>query len=121
MVQYVFDGASLAASTSSPNYLAGDKVAQASYPRTVQAIAVVIQLNTPALGDMSWELSAGPLLLATGQGQLGQTTGAEIRIPDDLQQVGQTIAPNTVLSLVMRNLDAGAAHSARVYFLMDRL
>lgn len=121
MVQYIFDGASLAASATSQNYLAGDRVQNAAYPRTIQGIAVVIQLNTPALGDISWELSAGPMLLATGQGILAQTTGNEVRNPDDFTPAGMMIPGNTALQLRVTNLDSGGAHSARVYFLLDRI
>lgn len=121
MVQYQFDGASLAASATSNNYFQGDKAQVAPYPRTLQGIAAIIQLNTPALGDMSWELSAGPLLLASGQGQLAQTTGGEVRNPDDFTPVGAIIPANTPLTLKMVNADSGGAHSARIYLLMDRI
>lgn len=121
MVQYKFDGASLAASATSQNYLAGDRVQNAPYPRTIQGIAVIVRDNTPALGDLNWELSAGPQLLATGEGILAQTTGNEVRNPDDFTPAGMVIPANTALQLRLTNADSGGAHSARVYFLLDRI
>lgn len=121
MVQYKFDGASIAASATSQNYLAGDRVQVAPYPRTILGMAVLVRDNTPALGDIAWELSAGPQLLATGEGQLAQSTGGEVRNPDDFTPVGMVVPANTALQLRVQNADAAGAHSARVYLLLDRI
>lgn len=121
MVQYKFDSASLAASATSQNVLAGDRLQVAPYPRTMQGIAVLVRDNTPALGDINWELYAGPQLLASGEGQLAQTTGGEVRNPDDFTPIGVGIPANTALQLRVVNADAAGAHSVRVYFLLDRI
>jgi len=121
MAKYIFTGADLAASATSPNYFQGDRIAQTNYQRTLQKMAVVVLQNTPALADFTWELSAGPQLLASGIGIVGQTTGEEVRNPDDYSDVFMAIPPNTALQLRLTNADAAATHNARVYLLMDRI
>lgn len=120
MVQYVFTTADLAASATNTNILNGDRVQIAPYARTIQGVAVVILQNTPALGDWSWQLNAGPQLLATGIGIVGATTGAEVVNPDSFTPVGMVIPANTPLQLQVTDTDA-AIHNARVYFLLDRI
>lgn len=120
MVQYIFTGADVAASATSNNYLAGDRIQVAPYPRTVYGIAMVGLQNTPANGDHTWELSAGPQLLATGISLVGRTTGSEVINPDDFTPVGMVVPANTALQLKVSDTDA-AIHNDRVYILIDRI
>lgn len=120
MVQYVFTTADVAASATSPNVLNGDRIQMAPYPRTIQGIAIVGLQNTPALADWTWQLSAGPQLLASGNSIVGQSTGAETRNPDDFTMVGVQVPANMPLQLQVTDTDA-AIHNARVYFLLDRI
>lgn len=123
MAQYQFTTAagSIAASATNPNVLAGDRVSQAPYPRTLQGLAVIIRDNTPAALDVSWELYAGPQLIASGDGLVARTTGAEVANPDDFTPIGTVLPPNAVLQLKVVNNDSGAAHGIRAYFLLDRI
>lgn len=121
MVQYVFTGASLAASATSNNYFAGDRVQVAPYARTIQGIAVIARDNTPALDDMSWELYAGSQLLATGQNILARTGGSEVTNPDDYTTLSVMVPGNVNLQLKVINNDSGGAHTARVYLLMSQI
>lgn len=120
MVQYVFTTSDVAASATNPNVLNGDRVQMAPYPRQLYGMAVVILQNTPALRDWDWELYAGPQLVASGVGIVGNTTGAEVTNPDSFTPVGAIIPPNTPLQLKVTDTDA-AIHNARVYFLLDRI
>lgn len=120
MVMYTFTTADVAASATNNNVLNGDRLQVAPYTRTLQGLAVIILQNTPALGDWSWELYAGPQIIASGIGLVGQSTGSEARNPDDFTPVGVMIPPNTAIQLKVTDTDA-AIHNARCYFLLDRI
>lgn len=120
MVMYTFTTADVAASATNNNVFNGDRIQVAPYARTLQGAAVVILQNTPALADWSWELYAGPQLIASGIGIVGQSTGQEVRNPDDFTPVGIQIPANVSVQLKVTDTDA-AIHNARVYLLLDRL
>lgn len=122
MVQYTFTTADVAASATNNNIFAGDRIQVAAYPRTVQGIAVIGLQNTPANADWSWELYAGPQLLASGISLVGQTTGQEAKNPDDFTPIGVVVPANTALQLKVTDSAAdNAVHNARVYLLLDRI
>lgn len=120
MVQYIFTTADVASGVTNPNILAGDRIQQAAYPRNLLGIAVVGLQNTPAVGDWTWEVSAGPLLLASGISIVGRTTGNEVVNPDDFTPVGMTIPAGMAIQFKVTDTDA-ATHNARIYFLLDRI
>jgi len=120
MVQYVFTTADVTTQATNPNVFAGDRIQMAPYPRTIQGIAVVGLQNTPALADWTYQLYAGPQLLANGVSIVGQTTGSEVRNPDDFQPVGIVVPANVPIQLSVTDTDS-ATHNARVYLLMDRI
>jgi len=120
MVKYTFTGADLAASATQPNYFQGDRVQVAAYPRTIQGLALVGLQNTPANADWTWELYAGPQLLASGISIVGRTTGEEVINPDDFTPIGIMVPGNTPLQLRVTDTDA-AIHNCRVYVLLDRI
>ncbi|MFN2638172.1 MAG: hypothetical protein ABR585_14230 [Gemmatimonadaceae bacterium] len=120
MAMYKKVSASIAA-LAVVNVLAGDKVSTAPYPRTLRAIAVTVRDNTPALGDITWILTAGPMEIARGRGILENSSGPEITYPDGFDPVGMVIGPNTVLSLEITDADSGAAHSVMFALDFDRL
>lgn len=120
MVKYLFTTADVAASATNNNILSGDRVQVAAYPRTLQGIAVVGLQNTPANADWTWEIYAGPQLIASGISIVGRTTGEEVINPDDFTPVGMLIPGNVNIQLKVTDTDA-AIHNARVYFLLDRI
>jgi len=120
MVQYVFTTADVAASATTNNALNGDRVQVAPYPRTLQGLAVVGLQNTPAVGDHTWEIYAGPQLIASGINIVGRTTGSEVVNPDDFTPVGTVIPANVPIQLKLTDTDA-AIHNDRCYFLLDRI
>lgn len=120
MVKYLFTTADVAASATNNNILSGDRVQVAAYPRTLQGIAIVGLQNTPANADWTWEIYAGPQLIASGISIVGRTTGEEVINPDDFTPVGMMIPANVNIQLKVTDTDA-AIHNARVYFLLDRI
>lgn len=120
MVQYVFTGADLAASATQNNYLQGDRVQTAPYPRTVMGAAFVVLQNTPAVADWTWELYAGPQLIASGINIVGRTTGNEVVNPDDFTPIGVIVPAGVNLQLKVTDND-NAIHNARLYLLLDRI
>lgn len=120
MVKYLFTSADVAASATNNNLFAGDRVQVAPYARTVQGIAIVGLQNTPANADWTWELYAGPQLLASGISIVGRTTGEEVINPDDFTPIGMQVPANVALQLRVTDTDA-AIHNARVYLLLDRI
>lgn len=111
--------ASVAASSTDENAWSGERFGVAPYPRTVKALAVAIQDNTPALGDMTWELYAGQQLIGQGRGILAQTTGGEFRFPEDYSPIDMVIPANVQLVLRLTNADAGGAHSSLYSLLIE--
>lgn len=119
MVVYKDVSASIAASGKS-NVLAGVSIQTATYPRTVRYAAVVIQDNTPALGDVTWVLKIGNLEVARGRGVLARTAGGELIFPDDFDPIGIQVPPGSFLNLEVTNADSGGAHSVLYALEFDR-
>lgn len=120
MAKSEFVSASIAASTTS-NVLSGRAESVAPYPRTIQALAVTIRDNTPAMGDITWRLRAGQQILSEGRGILENTAGPEITYPDGYTPIGMRVAANVPVQLEITNADGAAAHSCLVSTYWDML
>lgn len=120
MATLKFVSASIAASDTT-NVESGRPEQVAPYERTLIGLAVTIRDNTPALGDITYQLRAGQQIIAEGRGMLEHTTGAEVIVPDDLDQIGMKIGANVPLTLDVTNTDAAAAHSSQIVMLWDRI
>ncbi|HWH08281.1 MAG TPA: hypothetical protein VNX21_03710 [Candidatus Thermoplasmatota archaeon] len=118
MPTYIHNTASIAAAATDENVVKDRRYRQSQRPRVLKAIAAQTLDNTPAEDDLQVTLMIGEREVAVFAAGLARTTGAPMQAEDWIP-VNERVEQGEPVTVKIQNLDAAAAHRARVALSFD--